>query len=222
MLSWSDLLNPLPGRLSISPITSPTHTQPCHPSPASQPSPQIGLNILSTSYDVELNWQTTLDILYKYGPGTHMEYPATKYDGHVGHLFTGLDIENWVNPMAYFTYSLGPPKGSNKNGSCNILLGDEGVRVPCHVTHFTCMYIVLNKCLVLNFEYPKAKVERFVHTLTLRKLKSRIVLLLAMISDSGLNLKDTHGKTNCCHLLVSFKKHLRCGRRSAQLDAEVL
>ena len=165
MLFWSDLLNPLPGRLSISPITSPTHTQPCHPLPALQPSLQIGSNILSTSYDVELNWQTTLDILYEYGPGTHMEYPATKYDGCVGHLFTGLDIENWVNPMAYFAYSLGPPKGSNKNGSCNILLGDEGVRVPCRVTHFTCMYMVPNRFLVLNFEYLKAKVERCVHVM---------------------------------------------------------
>ena len=125
MLSWANLLNPLPGDLSIPSV--------------SQPSAQIAPHSLSTSYNIDLNRQTTLDILYEYGAGTHMEYPETKENGRVGHLFTALDLEQWPNPTTYFAYSLGPPKGANKSGYCNILLDNDGMRVPCRVSHFTCM-----------------------------------------------------------------------------------
>ena len=125
MLSWANLLNPPLGGLSIQSV--------------SQPSAQITPRSLSRSYNIELNRQTTLDIIDEYGAGTYMEYPETKENGRVGHLFTALDLEQWPNPATYFAYSLGPPKGANKIGYCNILLNNNGMRVPCRVSHFTCM-----------------------------------------------------------------------------------
>lgn len=139
MLSWADLLNPLPGGLSIPSVTETIPAQSSCPPSVSQPSAQIAPSSLSTSYNIDLNRQTTLDILHEYGAGTHMEYPETKEDGRVGHLFTALDLEQWLNPTTYFAYSLGPPKGAHKSGHCNILLDNDGMRVPCRVSHFTCM-----------------------------------------------------------------------------------
>ena len=107
MLSWANLLNPPLGGLSIQSVL--------------QPSAQITPHSLLTSYNIELNQQTALDIIYEYRAGTYMEYPETKENGCIGHLFTALDLEQWPNPATYFAYSLGPPKGANK-GYCNILL----------------------------------------------------------------------------------------------------
>ena len=123
MLSWANLLNPPLGGLSIQSV--------------SQPSAQITPRSLSTSYNIELNRQTTVDIIYEYGAGTYMEYLEMKENGCIGHLFTVLDLEQWPNPTTYFVYSLGPPKGANKIGYCNILLDNDGMWVPCHVSHFT-------------------------------------------------------------------------------------
>ena len=78
VLSWANLLNPQLGVLSIQSV--------------SQPSAQITPCSLLTSYNIELNQQTTLDIIYEYGAGTYMEYPETKENGHISHLFTAWAV----------------------------------------------------------------------------------------------------------------------------------
>ena len=78
VLSWANLLNPQLGGLSIQSV--------------SQPSAQITPCSLLPSYNIELNQQTTLDIIYEYGAGTYMEYPETKENGHISHLFTAWAV----------------------------------------------------------------------------------------------------------------------------------
>lgn len=138
MLSLANLLNPLSRDGSVSSADE-TPTRSTGFFPVAQPLLQNAPTILSTSYNVKLTRQTTLDVLCEHGANTHMEYPETREDGRIGHLFNRPDIEQWVNPTAYFAYSLGPPKGSKNDGSCDILVDRVGSRVLCRVSHFTCM-----------------------------------------------------------------------------------
>lgn len=138
MLSWANLLNPTPGDTSIQTTSQTARTQSLGSSPLSRESSPLQ-SVVSTSYKVAVNRQTTVDVLYEYKTQTHLEYPETMDSGRVGHLFTGLDVKQWVNPSAYFAYSLGVPKGSRKHGTCDVLLDDKGVRVPCRVSYATCM-----------------------------------------------------------------------------------
>ena len=64
-----------------------------------------------TLTNVKINHQTTLDVLHVYPPGTVVEYPETKANGRIGHLFE-MDVLSWQNPANSFAYSLGEPKGS--------------------------------------------------------------------------------------------------------------
>lgn len=165
MLSWANILNPEVDNdtgsgyqpSGVTPVTPPRQTGNTRPenlpwTPRRIPlfgistTPTAGLQVsparplCSTHYNVSVNRQTTVDILYEYPSGMHVEYPETSSSGRVGHLFTDLDPENWVSPVSMFAYSLGPPKGMIKHGSCDILLDELGKRIPCRVSHFTCMY----------------------------------------------------------------------------------
>lgn len=145
MLSLAELLNPVPDH--VVPVTPPRQTgnrflgtPSLHLTRTPYLSP--GLSPSSTRQNVSVNRQTTVNVLYEYPSGTHIEFPETSSSGRVGHLFTGLDPENWVNPASAIAYSLGPPKGTSKSdGPCDILLDESGSRVPCNVSHYTCMYI---------------------------------------------------------------------------------
>jgi len=98
-------------------------------------------------HNVKINRQTILDTLYVYPPGIIAEYPQTKANGRVGHLFE-IDPEvEWHNPANSFAYSLGEPKGSrvgSKSGgrgalTCALLVDSQGSLVPICKSHATCM-----------------------------------------------------------------------------------
>ena len=91
---------------------------------------------------VKLNKKTTLEILYTYGsPNSLVEYPETRKNGFIGHLFS-MDPKSWISPARNFIYSLGEPRGTNgteaKPESCQLLVDKDGRRVPCKISHSTC------------------------------------------------------------------------------------
>ena len=93
---------------------------------------------------VKLNKKTTLEILYTYGsPNSVIEYPETRKNGFIGHLFS-MDPKSWINPARNFIYSLGEPRGTNgteaKPESCPLLVDNDGRRVPCKISHSTCKF----------------------------------------------------------------------------------
>lgn len=98
-------------------------------------------------HNVKINRQTTLDTLYVYQPGVVVEYPETKANGRVGHLFEMDPGVEWYNPANSFAYSLGEPKGSrvgSKSGhrgalTCTLLVDSQGSLVPVRESHATCM-----------------------------------------------------------------------------------
>ena len=101
-----------------------------------------------THTNVKINRQTTLDVLYVYPPGTVVEYPETKANGRIGHLFEmDPDVLSWQNPANSFAYSSGEPKGSrvgSRSGgggklTCAPLCDAEGSLVSVRESHATCM-----------------------------------------------------------------------------------
>ena len=98
-------------------------------------------------HNVKINRQTTLDTLYVYPPGVMVEYPATKANDRVGHLFEMDSGVEWHNPATSFAYSLGEPKGrrvGSKSGgrgalTCALLVDSQGSLVPICESHATCM-----------------------------------------------------------------------------------
>jgi hypothetical protein len=99
----------------------------------------------TSKYNVRISQRINLDILHVYSPGTYIEYPESSKDGHIGHLFT-LDPEEWYDLSTSFAYSTGEPKGRSKRGKevfCEVLVDENGDKVPCRVTHSTCMYYLI-------------------------------------------------------------------------------
>jgi hypothetical protein len=144
MLSIHQLLNPVDGAANSIPsaYVLPSAT----PSNGLWANPSILSSIPShtTQFRVEINRETTLEALHTYSLNTSLEYPETSNTGRIGHLFT-LDATAWTNPVHDFMYSQGPPKGGSKTIEtvyCDILVDELGVKVPCRVTHSTCMSIV--------------------------------------------------------------------------------
>jgi hypothetical protein len=105
--------------------------------PVNQPqqSPTIRRNVYTTS-------MTTLSVLYTYEDvNAWVEYPETSPDHPVGYLFR-RDPHNWENPVRNFAYSLGKQSGQTEKGQerKHLLLVDrQGSKVPCVVSHLTCM-----------------------------------------------------------------------------------
>lgn len=97
--------------------------------------------------NVKMNRQTRLDELYVYPPGVIVEYPETKANGRVGHLFEMEPGVEWHNPANSFAYSLGEPKGSRVGSrpggkgalTCALLVDSQGSLVPIRESHATCM-----------------------------------------------------------------------------------
>lgn len=126
--SWSELLNP-------SPSTETTASNVSPPSLLHTPPYKVEENVKVTR-------QHTVDRLYTYSAGTLVEYPETSTTGRIGHLFE-LDPNNWFNPPAAFAYSQGSPGGKSKPTQklySEVLVDNEGKKVPCTVHHSTCMY----------------------------------------------------------------------------------
>ncbi|KAL0955284.1 hypothetical protein HGRIS_004174 [Hohenbuehelia grisea] len=95
---------------------------------------------IQVSYDVKLNRQTSLNILYTYAAGAMVEYPETTGDGRIGHLFR-LDPDAWERPDGAFGYSYGNPGGAllrDNPRSCSLLKRMDGSLVPCIEIHRTC------------------------------------------------------------------------------------
>ena len=96
----------------------------------------------SVWYNIKINRKTTLDRLYSYHHPTDLvEYPQTSKFGFIGHLFV-VDLEDWHNPAWNFAYSQGEPQGTTGKQvmTCSVLLGKDGNKVPCYVSHATCVY----------------------------------------------------------------------------------
>jgi hypothetical protein len=104
-------------------------------------------------YDVKLNRETTLDILYRYPADTVLEYPETSYSGFVGHLFR-IDPKNWINPILNVVYSRGKPAGQTVAGKevlTEILVdAATGQKVPCVLSHTTCTLSIFPTVLITS------------------------------------------------------------------------
>lgn len=99
----------------------------------------------SIDYNIQINRQTTLNILYHHPINALVEYPETSENGRVGHIFT-LDPSTWINPYLNFAYSLGGSHGSSKKGTSvavSVLVDESGENVPCREMHTTCEYYLL-------------------------------------------------------------------------------
>lgn len=130
MLSLAHLLNP-----------APDYCPPSMPATLSQAAAfKVETNVLVTR-------QTTVSKLYTYCAGAIVEYPETATEEHIGHLFE-MDISNWFNPASSFAYSQGRPEGfstkSTKGSAyhCNVLVDEDGNKVPCSIRHTTCACII--------------------------------------------------------------------------------
>ena len=208
MFSWANLLNPPLGGLSIQSVL--------------QLSAQITPHSLLTSYNIELNQQTTLNIIYEYGAGTYMEYPEMKENGCISHLFTVLDLEQWPNPATYFAYSLGPPKVPTRLDIatfCLIMTGC-GSLVVYH-TSLVCSYFgILLFHWTYNIQRPGG--VEFVHTLISRKLKHHTALPPVKASETNLNSRSIHSKINRHHQLKYSRRCLHYGQHFAKLGVVAL
>jgi hypothetical protein len=100
-----------------------------------QQSPKICRNVYTSS-------KTTLSVLYTYEDvNAWVEYPETSPDQPIGYLFC-RDPRNWENPVRNFAYSLGKPSGQTEQGQERkhpLLVDQQGIKVPCVVSHLTCM-----------------------------------------------------------------------------------
>ena len=124
-LNISDLLNPIP---TVDSLGSSANKDGTTPAP------------VSVRHNVKLNRKTTLVRLYTYPLGSYVEYPQSSAQGPVGHLFR-VDPAKWENPVLNFAYSRGEPSGRTRNGEvvyCEILVDNDGIRVPCQERHTTC------------------------------------------------------------------------------------
>ncbi|KAJ6543739.1 hypothetical protein DFH09DRAFT_1390311 [Mycena vulgaris] len=89
---------------------------------------------------VQINRQTTLEILYEYSPNYVLEYPETSSTGSIGHLFP-MDPDNWQDPALNIAYSRGGRMGQTVSGAlvkCQLLLDTKGELVLCAERHTTC------------------------------------------------------------------------------------
>ncbi|KAJ6546670.1 hypothetical protein DFH09DRAFT_1506327 [Mycena vulgaris] len=89
---------------------------------------------------VQINPQTTLEILYEYSPNYVLEYPETSSTGSIGHLFP-MDPDNWQDPALNIVYSRGGRMGQTVSGAsvkCQLLLDTKGEPVLCAERHTTC------------------------------------------------------------------------------------
>ena len=95
--------------------------------------------IHETRTNIKINRQTVLDTLHVYPPCTVVEYPDTSSSGRIGHLFEMDLAKDWYNPCNGFAYSLGEPRGTDRNNFyCDLLRDTAGQLVPCRVSHATC------------------------------------------------------------------------------------
>ncbi|KAJ7194417.1 hypothetical protein GGX14DRAFT_576364 [Mycena pura] len=88
--------------------------------------------------DVQITSKTTLEKLYTWPAGTVLEYPETSATGSIGHLFPISTFTLTRNMM----YSTGDPKGGPGKKHpvfVDILLDDNGQKVPCKLSFKTCI-----------------------------------------------------------------------------------
>jgi hypothetical protein len=114
----------------------PTAHHSVDPDPLIQPQcPTIHRNVYTSP-------KTTLSVLYTYEDvNAWVEYPETSPNQPVGYLFC-RDPRKWENPVRNFAYSLGKPSGQTTRGQERehpLLVDRQGRKVPCVVTHVTCM-----------------------------------------------------------------------------------
>lgn len=134
-LSINDMLNPEGDPCPTNDDPEPSNTS---TSISSGPVPPLCVATQPPKHidrNVRLNRKTILASLCHYKVGTLVDYPETHQDGF-GHLFD-LDLKNWSDPTSAFAYSMGNPSGS-RDGTCELLKGEDGVNVPCRVYHYTC------------------------------------------------------------------------------------
>ncbi|KAJ3832241.1 hypothetical protein F5878DRAFT_666753 [Lentinula raphanica] len=113
MLSWENLLNPLPSTVS------------------GTEDPAITPLAVSVLYDVRVNRQTTVKELFHYAKNTIVEYPKTASgDKAIGHLFEMDTSMEWISPSRSFAYSLGKPDGSRTPVYSNLLLASDVLITP--------------------------------------------------------------------------------------------
>ncbi|KAJ3819172.1 hypothetical protein F5880DRAFT_1679112 [Lentinula raphanica] len=90
MVSWDQLLNPLPS--TVSGVEDPSQTP----------------LAVSMTRNVKINRQTTVEELYHYTRNTKVEFPKTAENGKaIGHLFDMDNTQAWISPSRSFAYSLG-------------------------------------------------------------------------------------------------------------------
>ncbi|KAJ7886628.1 hypothetical protein B0H14DRAFT_2338160, partial [Mycena olivaceomarginata] len=90
--------------------------------------------------NVQLTTRTALSVLYRYAPGTSVEYPESGIDDPVGHLIP-IGLDNWVLPWRDFTYSRGAPDGGSSPQDLSyipLLVDADGRQVACRRRHVTC------------------------------------------------------------------------------------
>ncbi|KAJ7847951.1 hypothetical protein B0H14DRAFT_2583335 [Mycena olivaceomarginata] len=108
---------------------------PIHPPPP--PPPSSGRTV---ERNVQLTTRTALSVLYRYAPGTSVEYPESGIDDPVGHLIP-IGLDNWVLPWRDFTYSRGAPDGGSSPQDLSyipLLVDADGRQVACRRRHVTC------------------------------------------------------------------------------------
>ena len=130
--------------LPTSVATSPVPTR--SPSRAGSPINIIASQskALTVQHNVKITRQQTAQKLYTYDVNTHLEYPETSAEGHIGHLFK-MDAADWKDnkPRQTVCYSQGAPMVQNKKGKhayCKVLVDSKGKMVPCVRLYSTCKF----------------------------------------------------------------------------------
>lgn len=111
----------------------------------SLPTPQLVCN-------VQITPKTTLEKLYTWPAGTVLEYPETSATGSIGHLFP---ISTFT-PTRNMIYSTGDPKGGpgkKRPVFVDILLDDNGQKVPCKLSFKTCSSYSTSSMFVSYFSF---------------------------------------------------------------------
>ena len=138
----------------------PTAHHSVNPDPLIQPqNPTMRQNVYTSS-------KTTLSVLYTYEDvNAWVEYLETSPNQPVGYLFC-CDPPKWENLVRNFAYSLGKPSGQTIRGQERehpLLVDRQGRKVPCVVSHLTCMKFCswALKLYCTEIQLCQAKAQRF-------------------------------------------------------------
>ncbi|KAJ6558189.1 hypothetical protein B0H19DRAFT_946802 [Mycena capillaripes] len=110
------------------------------PPPAHPPPPPVSSG-RTIEHNVQLTTRTRLSVLYRYPPGTSVEYPESGIEDPVGHLIP-IDLNDWALPWRDFAYSRGAPDGGSGPDNPSyipLLVAPDGRQVACRQRHVTCL-----------------------------------------------------------------------------------